>query len=264
MNNKSSAILSLILAIPGSALLQGCQGILAGIYDEPDVRTVAVSKNQLYIDASDWTQWHYIDLHELNEGNGFNESPDMSSPWKTFSIPIPSVEKSKPAFRQPGIYTYRFDIFGTGFSSSEYIDFTASECQPEPERWTIAVHRHNVRTKGCGVYETPYTSLADIPEEKGWLDSLNYQEDEWNQTDVWTVQDRMLSGIIGNQGIFINRTLSNWLNIAVPPMPPQFSLNNHVFILKLPDDSHAALQLVEYIGADGTKCCLTINYRYPL
>ena len=46
-------------------------------------------------------------------------------------------------------------------------------------------------------------------------------------------------------------------------MPPAFTMNKHVFIVRLKNGKYAALQLQNYIGTDGTKCWLTINYKYP-
>ena len=47
--------------------LQSCDGILDGIYDKPSEDAAATVSGRLYVDASDWTQWHYIDLHALAE-----------------------------------------------------------------------------------------------------------------------------------------------------------------------------------------------------
>ena len=53
--------------------LSACNGILEDIYDAPrpeDTRTygfIAVDDNthtgRIYLDATDYTEWHYIDLH---------------------------------------------------------------------------------------------------------------------------------------------------------------------------------------------------------
>lgn len=242
------------LVFPVTVMLTGCQGILSGVYDEP-IENAGLSKDcQLYIDASDWTEWHYIDLAESNPR------------WQTYNIPLSgsTIENSTPNTEETGIYTYWYDIFGVGITKHEYRGFTMTDKQSDPENWTIAVHRNNVRTNGCGVCETSYTSIAELPTDFKWLEQLDYTEDSWNQTDVWVVKDRMLSGIIGNQGIYINNTLSDWLNMVIPPMPPTFSINNHVFILKLNNGKFAALQLADYMSATGKKCCLTINYKYPL
>ena len=57
-------------------LLAGCNGIFGGIYDTPEPKAPAEGEKygfiqvdehahtgRIYIDASDFTKWHYIDLH---------------------------------------------------------------------------------------------------------------------------------------------------------------------------------------------------------
>ena len=73
----------------------------------------------------------------------------------------------------------------------------------------------------------------------------------------------MLLGSVPSQGIAINKVLSSWLSMEIPPMPPSFSLNNHVFILRLKDGTYAAIQLENYLSPKGVKCWMTINYKYP-
>lgn len=229
-------------------LLTSCHGIMDDIYDTP-AADGETGEEQLYIDASDWNLWHYIDLHTLSVS----------------SLPIPTGkdEPSSPAEEQPGIYTYWYDVFGAGISKKEYRSFVATDSQPEPPAWDIAIHRNNVRTNGAAVHETAFTSMNDLPESSASFADADFHTDQWNETDVWTIQDKMLQGLIGNQGIRINPTLSSWLSVKLPPIPPAFTLNNHVFILRFEDGTHAALQLVNYQSTKGVKCCLTINYKYP-
>ena len=125
------------------------------------------------------------------------------------------------------------------------------------------MHRNNVRTNGGAAYETSYTSMSDLPESSEAFADATFTPDEWNKLDVWTVQDQMLQGLIGNQGIEVNPVLSTWLKVDLPPVPPVFTLNNHVFIVRFPDHTCAAIQLENYQSPAGTKCCLTINYKYP-
>lgn len=139
-----------------------------------------------------------------------------------------------------------------------------TEMQSEPETWTFAVHRNNVRTNGCGVAVTNFDSLDQIPEDKSFLSGLDFTADVWNENEVWCIQDNMLLGFIGNQGITINPTLSSWLTVSLPPIPPAFTISRKVMIMCLPDKTYAALQLANYQSTAGVKCCLTINYRYPL
>ena len=254
------------LVIPAIALLSGCQGIFSGVFDEPQPESATTGAGRLYIDASDWGEWHYIDFELLDAMSKNDSGFNTSSLWESYSIPTPgeSGDISSPEPEQSGIYTYWYDVFGEGVKNHEYRGFMPTGKQIEPEKWTIAVHRNNVRTNGCGVYKTTYTSIDSCPTELEWLEKLEYQEDEWNETDVWAVQDKMLLGIIGCQGIYVNNTLSGWLSMEIPPMPPTFICDRHVYIVKLKDGTFAAVQLADYISSSGTKCCLTINYKYPL
>ena len=243
-------------------VLTGCHGIFSGIYDEPaDEDTPQVTAaGQLYIDASSWTQWHFIDLDEVVDSVRLDSLYNPSQAWVTYPIPLTAVAGDT----EDGIYTYWFDVFGQGLSNREFREFTPTAAQEEPEHWTFAVHRNNVMTNGCTVAATDYTDIDALPTGTDWLEGLQYTADHWNESDVWVIQDQMLLGLIGCQGIAVNETLSQWLKIDIPPMPPAFTLNSRVFVLRTPEGRHAALQLVNYQSATGTKCVLTINYRYPL
>ena len=258
--------IAMVLAPLATTMLSGCEGIFNGVYDEPVTETRSTSAGHLYIDASNWRQWHYIDLKALAERSASVPEFNTSSLWVTMDIPTVDISSdvSDGKNDRAGIYTYWYDVFGAGISNTEYRGFSPTESQPEPEQWTFAVHRNNVRTNGCLVAETDFTSISQLPVDSDWTAVLSFAPDEWNQTDVWTLQDRMLNGIIGSQGILINNVLGRWLRMTIPPMPPIFEINRHVFILKLPDETFAALQLEDYISSNGTKCCLSINYKYPL
>lgn len=255
-------------------LLPACTGILDGVYDEPEVRTRSVAEGELYIDASDWEKWHYIDLREIAGASAETGEIDTSTFWRTYGVPEATGEirdhdgKADEAFRPesgtPGIYTYWYDVFGAGVSRREFRGYTYSEPQEEPENWTFAVHRNNVRTNRGAVAATDFTSVDLLPEGTSWLNDLEFTPDTWNETDVWTIQDRMLLGIIGNQGIAVNEVLGQWLTMDIPPMPPVYNLDSRVFVLRLSDGTFAALQLSDYMSNTDTKCHLTIKYRYPL
>lgn len=244
--------------------LSSCSGIFENVYDNPPEEKTVTMVGQIYVNASDWSAWHYIDLQEVNEATAADPTFNPSSLWKHFEIPLENTGNALSDSNPPGIYTYWYDVFGEGISKNEYRDFYPTAAQQEPENWSIAVHRNNVRTNGGEVARTEYHSLDQLPDGTAWTETLKFVRDEWNQKDVWTIQDRMLLGLIGNQGIEINSCLSSWLEIAIPPMPPAFTHSDNVFVLRLADGSLAALQLENYQSATGTKCCLTINYMYPL
>lgn len=249
-------ILSAIVALSTSS----CEGIFNDIYDTPS-SSIPTDSNTLYIDASNWQQWHYIDLKTISHAN-------PSSDWITLPLSMPASEatpsQNSPQTTAPGIYTYYYDVYGQGLTNNKFRSFTPAPVQAEPENWTFAVHRNNVRTNGGAAHITTYSSIDQLPTDPQWLSELNYTPDLWNETDVWAVQDQMLSGLIGNQGIYINPVLSSWLKVSIPPIPPSFSHCTNVMILRLNDGTYAALQLANYMNNMGTKCCLTIKFKYPL
>lgn len=241
--------------------LLSCNGLFDGVYDRPIENENVTTSGRLYIDASDWEEWHYIDFDKISKLSINDSLYNPSSAWETYSIPTEAIDKSGDVH---GIYTYWYDVYGAGITSYEYREFSQTLPQPEPENWTIAVHRNNVRTNGCGVSATNFHNISDLPTDDEFYSNLTYIYDEWNETDVWTIQDKMLLGLIGNQGIYINNEISKWLKVMLPPIPPSFTLNNQVFVFRTVDGLYGALQLENYQSSTGTKCCLTINYKYPL
>ncbi len=256
----SQLLVTSMLAISLSA----CTGLFDGIYDSPD-KAPKIKPNQLAIDASDWHNWHYIDfdslqmLAEAGDANALLHARTHFTPY-----PIPLTKDETQTDNQTGIYTYWFDVFGKGISNNRKEGFMPTAKQAEPPSWSIAIHRDNVRTNGGAVLETNYTSMDQLPQNSAQFTGATFKADEWSENEVWADQSQMLNSLIGCQGININRTLSSWLRLEIPPMPPAFKHNNHVFIVKLNNGKCVALQLESYINpATGTKCFLTINYRYP-
>ncbi|MBR1521659.1 MAG: HmuY family protein [Bacteroidaceae bacterium] len=252
----------IIVMLGATLLLSACQDVFEHVYDDPQEEVVQ-KEGQLYVDASSWLHWHYVDLQVLTD----SISTQGRTPTDVaYDIPLDSIGagNSGEGVEKPcGIYTYWYDVFGEGMEKREFRDSYHTLAQPEPERWSFAVHRNNVRTNEGAVYETSFTSMDDLPESSEAFREQTFTADTWNETDVWTVSDRMLEGLIGNQGIKVNPALSSWLQMKIPPMPPTFMLNSHVFILRLKNGTYAALQLENYMSTSGIKCCLTINYRYP-
>lgn len=246
-------------------LLSGCEGGFDFVYDEPPVVTPV--QGQVYVDASSWTEWHYLDLAAVSEKSAEDEDYDASGAFETYSIPMTATGdiETETGHGRPGQYQYWYDVWGEGLSKNEFRQFTPCEAQQEPESWTFAVHRDNVRTNPdvvSGVWESQLTDISAVT--SALTASATFTADEWSENEVWSDQSKMLSCLVSSQGIKVSKVLSSWLKMSIPPIPPAFAHNNHVFILAMRDGTFAALQLADYIGPNGTKCCLTINYKYPL
>lgn len=248
------------------SLLASCEGMFSGIYDEPDDNAaVKTSKGQLYVDATSWTDWYYIDFDSLQMLAADSDSAALERAQTHFTAyPIPVKEGDGTTGNDSsGIYTYWFDVFNKGLSVYELRSFQHTGGQPEPEHWSIAVHRQEVRTNGGEVLKTSYTSMDQLPETSEEFHNMEFTPDEWSERDVWTDNSRMLTQLIGCQGIKINKVLSSWITVHIPPIPPSYTSDSHVFIIRFPNGKYAAVQLQDYVNDQGVRCWLTINYRYP-
>lgn len=235
---------------------------MGGIYDEDSQQSTDVTAGQIYINATSWTDWYYIDLDSLVNMANSGDAAALQRAQTTFTAwPIPQTEDTVAMRDSSGIYTYWFDIFGKGMTNYERRGYKPTAPQPEPDHWTIAIHRDNVRTNGGSVFETSYTSMANVPDSAKVFAHAAFVSDVWSERDVWVDRSNMLNCIMGNQGIRINKVLSSWLTLNIPPIPPTYTLNNHVFILRTREGNFFALQLQDYMNSQGTACWLKINYR---
>lgn len=271
--NKSLIISSLlwrlgrVFIILISCSLASCEGVFDWVYDQPPSDdTPTPVQGQFYLDASDWKTWYYLDLPSATDKVKEDSLHDVSKDIVAMPIPFEATgdeETIRGDHHRSGQYMYYFDVFNEGISKNHFTSFTPTAEQIDPDKWTIAIHRNNVRTNACGAYETTLTDISLVTHEMAIAVS-EWQEDTWSENVVWDDQSTMLSCYVPSQGIMINRVLSSWLEMKIPPMPPAFTMNSHVMLLRLSDGTFGALQLVDYLSATNKKCCLTIKYKYPV
>lgn len=241
--------------------LTSCHGIFDDIYDQPQTEPTAV-KGQIVVDATSWTDWYYINLKQLQQlAEAGDEAALLKAQTEHEAWPIPMTLTGENDGHS-GQYLYWFDVLGAGIENNEFRSFTPCDAQPEPDEWSFAIHRNNVRTNGGAVLKTKYTSIDELPETSEAFKNGEFSADEWSEKEVWDDQSQMLMGLVPSQGININTTLSSWLTFRFN-IPPDYIPDNHVFILRLNDGTYAALQLANYLSPTGKKCWLTINYKYP-
>lgn len=249
-----------------SSVLASCEGTFEWVYDNIETEEQTTAEGQIYLDASDWKKWYYIDLPRMAEAAKTDSAYNVNDDIVAYDIPTEATgqETTEHGERHDiGQYSYYFDVFNEGLKNNHFVSFRPTEAQQEPETWSIAIHRNNVRTNGCGAYETELYDIEKVSHEM-CIAVEEWNEDQWSENEVWDDQETMLTCVIPCQGIEVNRTLSAWLAIEIPPTPPAFTMNSHVMLLRLPDATYAALQLTDYMNAQGKKCCLTIKYKYPI
>lgn len=259
----------LCLAVLFPLIAVSCNGLFSSVYDDADDNKTETTESQIIMDASSWQNWYYISFDSLE---ALREQGDMAklkyaqTHFTPYPIPMtPTGDKtaSHPAQGTTGLYTYWYDIFGQGLSKNEFWAFAPTATQVEPDHWDLAIHYADARTNGGAVLKTSYTSIDDLPASSADFSGTEFTPDEWSESDVWADQTEQLNKILGCQGININKVLSSWLQVEMKSLPPLFTLDSHVFLIRLKSGRYAAVQLKNYMDANGDKGILTINYKYP-
>ena len=209
---NSRKILNLVAGWGMLIALSACNGVMDGIYDAPQ----KPAQGDLYVDATSWTEWHYI---KFNNSQLSTLNPQLST------LTIPTTPIAEFDADGTGIYNYWYDVFGEGMAKHELRSKYPTIRQPEPDQWDIAIHRNNVRTNGGAVWQSSLTDISKVGSSTQYS-SMPFVEDSWSEIDVWVVQDQMRSAngspwryLPCHQPSFITATSSSCA-LATAPMPP--------------------------------------------
>ena len=230
--------------------ISSCDGAFSGIYDDPPSDSSfkegftknADNRFTLHVDGTDYSQWTYIDF-----GSG-----EMSR------VKIPSYLPENEKWDGKSGWSYQLVEGGRYTLLSE----TRTSAQPEPNRWSIAIHHFDVRTNGGEVFETKYKSLDQLPLSSEF-DSERFHKDEWTDNVVMTDLKEMMGYKIGYQNISVNRLLSGWVKMDFSNPPPTYETTGHVYIIRFPNGERAAIKLNNYMSGRGSKGYLDIEGIYP-
>lgn len=218
-----------------------CSG-LVDVYDELP-KEVASPYKQLKITAKTYDNWTYISLHNPEAEPIMLDIPqELTGEWDGMTC-----------------YTHQLIKLGT----TTQLSSIKTDSQPNPEEWDLAFHHFDVRTNGGLSYETPYTSLDELPEHLADIPGIIWETDQLTQDRVWVDLSNSLAFDIGCQTIPISLSLSNMASMDVSNPPPIYNVSGRVCLLQMKDGSVAALFLDNYMNEKGQKGYLTISYIYP-
>lgn len=162
-------------------------------------------------------------------------------------------------------------IDATAYTRWTYINFHTLSIDPveisddmeEPESWDIAVHRYDTKTDEASVLETGFTGLSTLL-SNGKIPDGTYVKDVWTEEKIAIDMSGMMEGNIKYVPSFYNTELSKWLWVDTSTMPPPYNPSNKVYVIKLKDNTVAAVRLRNFMDTSGTKGFMTIEYIYPL
>jgi len=131
----------------------------------------------------------------------------------------------------------------------------------EPQDWDFAIHRYDVKTNGGMVRQTDFISLDEL-RQYGHYDEGNFTADTLGRVIV--DMSGMMNGVIEYRESNINKVLSRWLNVDLSTMPPIYTMSGKIYLLRLEDDTYAALLFADFMNEASVKGYITIRYIYPL
>ena len=156
-------------------------------------------------------------------------------------------------------------VDATDYTKWVYVNLSTGETStagteetPEGFDWHIAIHRYDIKTNGAEAVATESKNINDpvtVP-ESGWT------ADSEGQIIV-DMSDMMNGNIIYAKSSY-NEVLSRWLNLDTSTMPPIYTMSNKIYILRLQDNTHAAIHLLNYMNEKNVKGHMTFEYLYPL
>lgn len=133
-----------------------------------------------------------------------------------------------------------------------------------PEEWDIAIHRYDIKTNGGAAYQTTYTSINDLKDSGELPEDENFVKDEWTTEKIAIDMTGMMEGNIIYTEDNRNAVLSGWLNVDTSSMPPIYTMSDQVYLIRLKDDTYAAIRFTNYTNSRGVKGYIDFDYLYPL
>lgn len=223
-----------------------CNGIMDGIYDTaPDDSVIEIGFNPtldpdrytIYLDATDYGSWLYLDFDNRT----------------VTTVKIPTTLTGQ--WDGKSGWTYH-EVRGTVYTP---LSDMHTDAMPDPADWDLAIHHFDARTNGGSVMMTPYKSIDELPDPDNITGE--FVSDVWSDTQVITDLAGMLAYHIGYQNSWYNPVLTTWTTMDFSTPPPIYSSTNRVYLLRLADGRTAALQMLSYMSAGGTKGYLTIDLK---
>ncbi len=191
-----------------------------------------------YLNATSYTSWVYVDL-----ASGVATTADVD-------------------------YVQQIYYDGSGDEAVyEYID--SVHVASVPESWTLAIHRYDVKTNGCGALATDYSEISEF--------RAAVEAGEWNDlsADMFTADvssmiifdmSGMMSSRIGYVESGLNAVLCSWMTVDTSNMPPDYSTSDKVYLLLEGDGTVSALRFTGYSNPYyyDTKGYISFDYVYGI
>ncbi len=134
-----------------------------------------------------------------------------------------------------------------------------------PANWTIAMHRYDIKTNSGSAYRTSYTSLDEVKTaaKKGTFpmpDTSEFAQDEPSKITI--DMSHMMDGHIDYADANINKVIGKWLNVDTSSMPPTYTMDGNVYLVRTKDGDVYAVQFTGYSNPYQSNTKGYISFEY--
>lgn len=133
-----------------------------------------------------------------------------------------------------------------------------------PAEWDFAIHRYDIKTNGGATYETSYTTLDDFLANGTLPQEGDFTADVWTTEKIAIDMSGMMENNIKYTESDYNAVFSQWLDVDTSTMPPIYTMSGKVYLLRLKDNTYAAIYFTNYMNARGVKGYIDFEFQYPL
>ncbi len=135
-----------------------------------------------------------------------------------------------------------------------------------PSDWTIALHRYDVKTNAGSAFRTSYTSLSEVKTaaDKGTFPMPTADEFTRDEPSKITIDmSHMMDGYIDYADANINKVLGRWLNVDTSSMPPVYTMDSNVYLVRTSGGNVYAIQFTGYSNPyqSNTKGYISFEYE---
>ena len=149
-------------------------------------------------------------------------------------------------------------------NATEYTEIGEEHKSEIPAKWDLAIHRYDIKTNEGAAFQTTYTSIDDLKASGKLPAEENFVKDEWTTDKIAIDMSGMMEGNIKYTEDYRNDILSGWLNVDTSSMPPIYTMSNQVYLIRLKDNTYAAIRFTNYTNARGIKGYIDFDFLYPL
>ncbi len=165
------------------------------------------------------------------------------------------------------------NVDATAYTTWVYLNFADGSQTPLgydntddiPSDWTIALHRYDVKTNSGSAFRTSYASLDEVKTavNKGTFpmpDASEFTQDEPSKITI--DMSHMMEGYIDYADAYINKVLGQWLNVDTSSMPPTYTMDGNVYLVRTKDGDVYAVQFAGYSNPYQSNAKGYISFEY--